>query len=157
MPASGFDSFHVRIFLPATTSLNSSVSASYGFRPMSCSARWLTASNSGSPCESGRTYVYSAPLTMRGPSICRGASCESFGLGNASSAGRFDVKTFDLGRDCSVCSLLDELFAVCELSRCAMTWLRRIKVWNGFLQMYLVDDNALRVGCSAGEIRSMSC
>ena len=141
MPASGFDSFHVRIFLPATTSLNSSVSASSGFRPMSCSARWLTASNSGSPCESGRTYVYSAPLTMRGPSICRGASCESFGLGNASSAGRFDVKTF----------------AVCELSRCAMTWLRRIKVWNGFLQMYLVDDNALRVGCSAGEIRSMSC
>jgi hypothetical protein len=30
-------------------------------------------------------------------------------------------------------------------------------VWKGFLQMYLVDDNALRVGCSEGEIRSMGC
>jgi hypothetical protein len=52
--------------------------------------------------------VYSAPLTMRGPSICRGASCESFGVGNAESAGRFDVKTFDLGRDRRVCCSPEE-------------------------------------------------
>lgn len=50
----------------------------------------------------GRTNVYSAFLTMRGPSFCSGAACEEVGVGNAGSAGRFEVKVLDFGIDSRV-------------------------------------------------------
>lgn len=40
----------------------------------------------------------SAPLTMRGPSVRRGALWETSGVSKAGSAGNLEVKTFDFGR-----------------------------------------------------------
>jgi len=46
--------------------------------------------------------VKSASLTMRGPSLERGAAAEEAGVGKAGSVGRREVKTEDLGRSLRV-------------------------------------------------------
>jgi hypothetical protein len=46
--------------------------------------------------------VYIAPLTIRGPSVSRGASWDCFGVSNAGSGGSLDVNVFDLGMVASV-------------------------------------------------------
>ena len=60
-------------------------------------AAGLTARSSGDSVGSGRTKVYSAFLTSRGPSLSFGALCDSAGVGKAGSGGREVVKIFDFG------------------------------------------------------------
>jgi hypothetical protein len=71
------------------------------------SAAGDTASTSYLVGGSGRTYVYAALLTRRGPSSFRSAACELDGVGKFWSGGSFVVKLLDFGR-----SVIENVFSL---------------------------------------------
>ena len=72
---------------------------------------------------SGLTYVYSAPLTIRGPSSLREALWESIGVLKSGSGGR-DVKILVFGRSARVVPAALPL-AVAPLVTWDAIWARR--------------------------------
>jgi len=94
---------------------------------------------------------------MRGPSVCRGAEWDAEGVGNAGSAGRFCVKVFDFGMESSVCEAVgvDVPFEA-ELSRCAITWDRRMEVAIVRLERFAVRLRGIGVTLRGMVRRSIS-